>query len=556
MYVRYFFFNFAGRESDNQGADWMRPALWFDDLPPILAENGGRNNFFMIPFVLGLIGMFYQSVNNTRNFVVVALLFILTGVALVIYLNSPPTEPRERDYIYTGSYYAYCFWIGFAVIALAETFTKFTKNLRTAGVVATLVCFTAPVLMAKDGWDDHDRSKRYFSVDAAINYLQSCAPNAILFTGGDNDTFPLWYSQEVEGVRTDVRVIVLSYYNTDWYINQTMRQTYESKPFPYTLTAANYRQGGPNDYLPYYDAKIKSMDLKQYLELIKKDHKGLRLYPNANAFPTREVTLPVDVEKVKAMGIVPKNLEQYIVPEMKLKLRSGASALEKKDLAMLDVLATANWERPIYVNNTSMAQFNIDISRYVVQEGNAYRVLPVYNPDPNLDFVNTDVAYENMTKKFQFRGLDDASIYYTQDYRSFVQNHRSSFNTLAQSLIAEGDTAKAREVLMFSLTKMPDKGVRYDFTNAQMVELLLEVGEKEKAIEIATLMGERFDAQATYYFKKRDFGREFQLPLFLLGEMQRVLYAYGENELAKKLEDMYEKHNQAFQNRSLDRQNF
>ena len=144
MYVRYFFFNFAGRESDNQGADWMRPALWFDDLPPILAENGGRNNFFMIPFVLGLIGMFYQSVNNTRNFVVVALLFILTGIALVIYLNSPPTEPRERDYIYTGSYYAFCFWIGFAVIALAETFTRYTKNLKTAGIIATLLCFPHP----------------------------------------------------------------------------------------------------------------------------------------------------------------------------------------------------------------------------------------------------------------------------------------------------------------------------------------------------------------------------------------------------------------------------
>ena len=556
MYVRYFFFNFAGRESDNQGADWMRPSLWFDDLPPILAENGGRNNFFMIPFVLGLIGMFYQSVNNTRNFVVVALLFVLTGVALVIYLNSPPTEPRERDYIYTGSYYAYCFWIGFAVIALAETFTRFTKNLKTAGIIATLLCFTAPVLMAKDGWDDHDRSKRYFSVDAAINYLQSCAPNAILFTGGDNDTFPLWYSQEVEGVRTDVRVIVLSYYNTDWYINQTMRQTYESQPFPYTLTKENYRQGGPNDYLPYYNAKIASMDLRQYLELLKKDHKGLRIYPTANAFPTREVTLPVDVEKVKALGIVPKNLEKYIVPEMRLKLRNGASGLEKKDLAMLDVLATASWERPIYVNNTSMSQFNVDLSRYVVQEGNAYRVLPVYNPDPNVDFVNTGVSFENMTKKFQYRGLDDPSIYYTQDYRSFVQNHRSSFNSLAQAYIAEGDTAKARETLLFSLIRMPDEGVRYDFTNAQMVELLLEVGEKEKAIEIANLMGERFDDQAEYYFKKRDFGRDFQLPLFLLGEMQRVLYAYGETETAKKLEDMYNKHNDAFKTRVPDRSDF
>ncbi len=556
MYVRYFFFNFAGRESDNQNANWLSPSLWFEKLPPTLAENEGRNNFFMIPFVLGLVGMFYQSVNNTKNFAVVALLFILTGVALVIYLNSPPTEPRERDYIYTGSYYAYCIWIGFAVIGLADTFSKYTKNLKTSAVVATLICFTAPVLMAKDGWDDHNRAKRYFSVDSAVNYLQSCAPNAILFTGGDNDTFPLWYSQEVEGVRTDVRVIVLSYYNTDWYINQTMRQTYESKPFPYTLTSKNYRQGGPNDYLPYYNAKIKSVDLKQYLELIKKDHQGLRLYPSANIVPTREITLNVDVDKVRSLGIVPKKLDSLIVPTMVLRLRNGVNALEKKDLALLDVLATADWERPLYVNNTSLAQFNVDLSRYVVQEGNAYRILPVYNPDPNNDLVNTDVAYENMMKKFKFRGLDDPSIYYTQDYRSFVQNHRSSFNALAQALIAEGDSARAREVLLFNLAKMPDNVINYDFTTTQTVELLLEVGEKEKAIEIANLLKNRYDQLAIYYLAKRDYGRELQIPIFLLGQLQRTLYMYGETELAKKFEEAYEKYNSAFETRSVLRSEF
>ena len=164
----------------------------------------------MIPFVLGLIGMFYQSVNNTRNFVVVALLFILTGVALVVYLNSPPTEPRERDYIYTGSYYAYCFWIGFAVIGIAQALEKVTKNLKVASIAAILICSSAPAIMAFEGWDDHDRSNRYFSVDSAVNYLESCAPNAIIFTGGDNDTFPLWYSQVVEGIRTDMRVFLLS----------------------------------------------------------------------------------------------------------------------------------------------------------------------------------------------------------------------------------------------------------------------------------------------------------------------------------------------------------
>jgi tetratricopeptide (TPR) repeat protein len=216
---------------------------------------------------------------------------------------------------------------------------------------------------------------------------------------------------------------------------------------------------------------------------------------------------------------------------------------------MLDVLATANWERPIYVNNTSLAQFNIDLTPFVVQEGNAYRILPVVNPDPNVELVNTEVAFENMTKKFQYRGLDDSTVYYTQDYRSFVQNHRSSLNSLAEALIAEGDKAKAREVLLTSLNKMPDHGIRYDFTNARMVELLLEVGEKEKAIEIVNTMTPRLDEMSGYYISRGEYGRELQINLYMLGELQRVLYAFGEADLAKKIEDAYTKHGEAFQNR-------
>jgi len=552
MYVRYFFFNFAGRESDIQNADWISPLNWFEKLPPSLAENRGRNNFFMIPFVLGLIGMFYQSVHNTRNFVVVTLLFVLTGVALVIYLNSPPTEPRERDYIYAGSYYAFCFWIGFAVIAMAETFVSFTKNLKTSAIIATLIGLTAPVLMASAGWDDHNRSDRYFSVDSAINYLQSCSQNAILFTGGDNDTFPLWYSQEVEGVRTDMRVIVLSYYNTDWYIEQSMRKVYTSEAFPYTLTAENYAQNGLNDYLPYYETGIKQMDLHKFLDLVKTNNKSL-LHPNysgtRNMLPSKEIVLKVDVEKVKKLGIIPEGMDSLVVPEMHFRVRS--SGLEKKDLAMLDVLATADWERPLYVNNTSLAQFNVDLSRYVVQEGNAYRILPVYNPRPfnQQELVNTQLSAENMMKKFQFRNLDNPKVYYNQDYRNFVLNHRSSFNSLAQFLLLQGDSAKAREVLMFALAKMPDASIPYDYTNAQTVDMLFEVGEKEKALEIANVMSKRSDELSTYYINKRDFGRELQVNVVILGELQRVLYKYGEADLAKKIEESYEKHANVFQSR-------
>lgn len=549
MYVRYFFFNFAGRESDMQNADWLKPGNWFEELPPVLADNKGRNNFFLIPFALGLIGMFWQSVNNTRNFVVVALLFVLTGVALVVYLNSPPTEPRERDYIYAGSYYAFCFWIGFAVIALADIFSKMTKSLKVGAVTATLIGLSAPALMAQQGWDDHDRSDRFFSVDSAVNYLQSCAPNGILFTGGDNDTFPLWYAQEVEGVRTDVRVIVLSYYNTDWYIDQTTRQVYESKPFPYTLTMNNYKHD-KSQYIPFYDANIKQMDLKKYLELLRSDNNSL-LHPDYRGerlmLPTKDIVLKIDVDKVRSLGIVPEGMDSLIVPEMHLRVKGNA--LERKDLALLDVLATADWERPLYVNNTSLAQFNVDLSRYVVQEGNAYRILPVYNPRPmnQMELVNTDVSFENMTKKFQFRNVDNPEVYYTPDYRNFILNHRSSFNSLAEALIMKNDTAKAREVLLFSLAKMPDVSIPYDYTTSQTVALLFEVGEKEKAVEIAEIMSTRAKEQADYYIGKYDYGRELQINVVILGELQRVLYMYGEEELAKKVEDAYSVYEKALQ---------
>jgi tetratricopeptide (TPR) repeat protein len=540
MYARYFMFNFAGRESDEIGGNWLHPSDWFENISDSVASNKARNNFFMIPFLLGLIGMFYQTVHDQKNMAVVGLLFILTGVALVVYLNGPPAEPRERDYIYAASYYAYCFWIGFAVIGIAQGLVKVTKNLKVATIAAILLCSTAPALMAAGGWNDHDRSGRYFSVDSAVNYLESCGPNAVIFTGGDNDTFPLWYSQEVEGIRTDMRVIVLSYYNTDWYIQQSMRKHYESEPLPYTLSIEQYRQGGPNDYLPYEDLGIKAMDLKQYIELLSKDYKGLKLYPSANVVPTKDIVLTVDVEKVKSMGIIPKGMDSLVVSQMVLKVRGNA--LEKKDLALLDVLLTNNWERPLYVNNTSLEQFNIDLRPYTVVEGNAYRILPVRNPNTRVKLVNTEVSYENIMKKFKFRGLDDPTAYFSEDYRNFVLNHRGAFNEVAEALLAQGEKEKARDIVLYGLEKMPDKGVPYDVSNARNVEVLFEVGEKEKAIEVATVLGKRMDEMAAYYLDKQNYGSDLYNCIVVLGELQRVLYVYGEADLAKKYEDAYEKY--------------
>ncbi len=538
MYMRYFMWNFAGRESDEQGADWLKPNQWFKNVPAELAANGARNNFFMIPFVLGLIGMYFQFTKDTKSFAVVGLLFIMLGVAIVVYLNSPPTEPRERDYIYAGSYYAFAFWIGLAVIGIAEGLQRFIKNAKTVAIAATLIGLTAPALMAKDGWDDHNRADRFFSVDSATNYLDSCAPNGIIFTGGDNDTFPLWYAQETEGFRTDLRVIVLSYYNTDWYIDQTMRKAYESEPFPYTLSIKNYQQGGPNDYLPFVDLKIPSIDAKQYIELLSKDYKQLR-DGDRNVVPSKVFTLNIDKQAVLAKGIIPKGMDSLVVDQMQIRLLKNT--IYKSDLAILDLLVTNNWERPIYLNHTSMSQINIDLSPYAVQEGNAYRILPVRNPRKDREYlVDTERSLDIMMNKFRYRGLDNENIYYTDDYRGFVVNHRSSINSLAQALIDEGKTEKADKLLLFSLKTMPDKVIRYDHTTPETIDLLFQVGEKEKATEIAKVIGNRATEMATYLIDE-GYGltSELRRNIFILNALQRTLYENGEEEQAKKFEDAY-----------------
>jgi hypothetical protein len=541
MYMRYFMWNFAGRESDIQGASWLTPLDSFESVPQDIAENRGRNNYFMLPLIFGLIGMFFNYRRSQRVFGVITMLFILTGVALVVYLNSPPVEPRERDYIYAGSYYAFAIWIGLGVLAIGQFLINYLKNPKLAALVATALGLLVPAIMAVENWDDHDRSNRYFSVDSAKNFLASCAPNAILFTGGDNDTFPLWYSQEVEGFRTDMRVIVLSYFNTDWYIDQMTRMAYESEPAPFSIDKNLYRQGGPNDYLPYIDnpnIKGNAISLEAYMNLVKQDHQAIKvptLMGSYNSLPAKALYLNIDTAYVKSLGIVPKDMEHLIPEQMVFRLKGNG--LEKNTFMILDMILTSNWTRPIYFNNTSLQNAGIDFRRYVVQEGNTYRLLPIDRGNLQDELVDHETMYDNMMNKFSFRELDNPEVYYSEDYRNFVLNHRSSFNTLAEALLAKNDMVRAREVLDRSLEVMPNKSLRYHYSNVQTASLLFEVGEREKAVDIAQKLGDSSKGYLEYYVNMdASPSNEVQKHMTILSLLSRMLKQHGQDELASEIE--------------------
>jgi len=536
MYFRYFMWNFSGRESDIQDAGWVGISDAFEEVPTMVEENKGRNIYFMLPLILGILGLIFNYKHDIKNFWVILLLFFLTGAALVLYLNSPPVEPRERDYIYVGSFYAFSIWIGFGVLFLYELLIKALKNARASVILAIVIGMTIPGILAAENWDDHDRSNRYFSVDSAKNYLSSCAPNAIIFTGGDNDTFPLWYVQEVEGFRTDVRVIVLSYFNTDWYIEQMMRQAYESEPLKFNLSLKDYVQGGPNDYLPVVEKIKGAIDAEQFIKLIKQGNPRLRVR-SYNSVPSKTFYLNVDTAKVKDMGIIPDHLQDELVSRMRIGVKGRG--LEKKDLAILDFIAANDWERPIYFNNTSLSNTKLDIQKYVVQEGLTYRLLPVKSNDE----VNYNVMFDNIMNKFKWRGLDNPNVYNSVDYRSFVLNHRATINTLAQKLITEGENEKARELLLMSHEKMPHEAIPYDYFVVQQVSMLNKLGEEELANRIADIMGKQADEMLTFISENSiNDTRQIQSNLVVLNELSKAYKQKGENEKALEYENLFKKH--------------
>ncbi|MFL5728379.1 MAG: DUF2723 domain-containing protein [Cytophagaceae bacterium] len=512
MYWRYFAWNFVGRESDIQGAGSLGPADWFaKNLPESIATNKGRNNFFMLPLILGLIGFVYHYMYHKKDFAIVAMLFFFTGIAIILYLNQPPIEPRERDYTYTGSFYAFAIWIGMGVLGLSELLKKIIRSEVVRPAIVTLVCLAVPGVMAAQGWDDHDRSRRYHSVDSAKNLLNSCAKNAILFTGGDNDTFPLWYVQEVEGFRTDVRVCNLSLLNTDWYIEQMKKQAYESKPLPITLNLDNYIQG-TNDYLYVMDSP-KFLSVGALITAVRNKDPEIQREMEGGTFlnvvPTKKLFTLIDKEKIKQMGIVPAQMDSNIVDDISWTLSS--SYLEKKDLIILDIIANGKWERPIYFSTTLQNSNFLNLKPYMQLEGLAYRLLPAKDPRQAQGWINTDIMYDNMMHKFYWRNLDDPTISYDENFLRFPSNARLNFMRLAEQLFNDGKRlgdsskiAKAKEVMAFSEKVMPDKSIPYDYASAYSIPVLFKMGEDKAAMNIVSTMGRRAEENLKYALKNLD----------------------------------------------------
>ena len=395
MYWRYFMWNFSGRQNDIQGHGEIMNGNWItgikpidtflvgpqDDMPFDIANNKGHNVYYMLPLLLGLLGIFYQLFSGKKgmqSFWVTFFLFFMTGIAIVLYLNQPPFQPRERDYAYAGSFYAYCIWIGLGVGAVARALEKFGKLPGlVAGTVATLACVLVPIQMAGQNWDDHDRSGRYMCRDFGSNYLESCEPNAVIFTNGDNDTFPLWYAQEVEGIRTDVRVCNTSYLQTDWYIDQMKRQAYESAPLPITWDHSQYIQGKRD--MTYVIQRMDKVDLGKALEFLRSDDPRTKKIPGYRRdiphIPSDVLTLEVDSATVMKHGAISPQDASQMVKEMTINL-SGKEVLGKEAVTILDMLHTNNWERPIYFAITVDPNQFVRLDPYFQKTGMAYRIVP------------------------------------------------------------------------------------------------------------------------------------------------------------------------------------
>lgn len=512
MYLRYFMWNFSGRQNDIQGHGELTHGNWLTGIPVIdnsfygdqsllpdsLKQNKGHNVYYMLPLLLGLAGLFFHAGRNKKDFWVVMLLFFMTGLAIVLYLNQTPLQPRERDYAYAGSFYAFAIWIGLGVLQLIEWMASLKcPRLVATGVASVLSLIFVPGLMAEQNWDDHDRSGCTIARDMAYNYLNSCDDDAVIFTNGDNDTFPLWYAQEVEGCRTDVRVCNLSYLQTEWYCDQMKRKAYESDPLPISFTHDQYTHDRDVVYLVESNKWKNGLDLRDALNFVRSEDprtKTLSGAPGRICFiPARKFFLPVDSSAVLANGVVAASKADKIAKQMNIS--TGGSYILKNQLMVLDMLASCNWSRPLYYAVTVGRENYCGLDCYFQLEGLAQRITPVYGKMDRSGVtgtVDTDRMYDNVMNKFRWGSFNQPGLYLDENKSRMGSNLRMHLTRLATSLLDEAKTssdstekrAKAIEVLDKIQTELPSWAIPHNFLSVQMAEDYMAAGESEKGADI------------------------------------------------------------------------
>ena len=549
-YLRYFMWNFAGRQNDYMNMDgnslygnWESGIGFIDrarlgtpsssiTMPEHLKNNKGKNHYFFLPLILGLIGMLFHFKNNNQDALAVLLFFLFTGLLIIVYLNVVPFQPRERDYAYVGSFYAFSIWIGLGVLSIYEFITKNLES-KTSAFLATLIALVVPTLMAAENWDDHDRSGRFTALEVAKNYLNSCDKNAILFTNGDNDTFPLWYAQEVQGIRTDIKVVNLSLFNTDWYIDQMKRASYEAAPIPSSLEHDDYKRG-TRDYTPIQERFKDYIEVKDVIEFINSNNPRAKINTSAglkNYCPTKKLKLTVN--KKVAKNFVPEEYHDQILNEIKFNLKG--SGIFKNKLLTLDILANFNWERPIYFAITVGRDNYMGLEKYFQLEGLAYRLVPysIPSPDGQTGIVHTTKMYDRLMNLFKWGGLNNPKLYFDETNTRMVMNFRNNYSRLAESLYQKGESGKAIAVLDRCMEEFPGEVVNLNYFSIPIIDLYYKLGENTKGNKVLATMIDNHLTKIKY-LKEFDRGRGLKQEVKLTGQ---ILSSLGRILQIHKLED-------------------
>ncbi len=554
MYWRYFLWNFVGRQNDIQGHGNVLYGNWLSGIPVVdnmmlgsqaklpsnLKNNAGRNTYYFLPLILGLIGLFYHYKKDARNFSVLALLFFFTGIAIVIFLNEEPVTPRERDYVYVGSFYAFAAWIGIGVIGIWQWLDK-KKFGKIALPVTILLSASVPFIMTTQNWDDHDRSGRYDVLEYARNYLESCEPNAILFTNADNDTYPLWYAQEVEGIRKDIRLVLLPYLSAYWYVDQMRKPEYEQPGLKMSLTADKFI-GGQRSYLPIIQHVDSVFDVSNMLYCIASEDQQYKVQLSdgqiINYIPSSKWILPVDKNKIKNLKL-PANWPVQNAVEVNLR----GHYLQMNQMLLLDIISSNNWERPIYFASVQEPRtFGLD--RYLQLDGYAYKLTPCKSPQKDMQdvgIIDGNSLYDKYMNKFAFKSLADPKVYLDWTHVSTLSSIlglRDKFGMLAEELVNEGKKDKAVKVLDRISKILPNERITYDYQIFSIANGYFQAGQKSKGEEVLKKM-QQVTMENLEYFKSipknqlSGVAYEIRINMMLLQEIIRMSTAYKLDNMTK-----------------------